>query len=105
VLVGAIEIGAAVLGDFERCGRNGGDELAAVVVDAEKIERGAAEFHVAGFDAHEVERIVTRKSFRIFAVESWMNKPNVAERVGAIGVALGGGLAVGHAEGRANLKF
>src|SRR5207253_7654132 len=86
VLVGAIEIGAAVLSDFERggfvfvsdahqeiveavrpdfpceigeravmgveivhaggvfagTGRNGGDELAAIVVDAEKIEWGAA---------------------------------------------------------------
>ena len=55
-------------GVFAGTGRNGGDELAAIVVDAEKIEWGAAKFHVAGFDAHEVERIITGESLRIFAM-------------------------------------
>ena len=75
-----------------------------------KSSGGAAEFHVAGFDAHKIERIVARESLRIFAVESGVDEPDVAERVGAIGglaigIACGGGLAIGHAEGGADLKL
>ena len=104
--IGIIDAGSV----FAHAGRNGGDKLAAVVVDAEKIERGAAELHVAGLDGHEIERIVARKGFGVFAVKSGVDEPDVAERVGAIGgqaigVACGGGLAIGHAEGGADLEL
>ncbi len=97
-------------GGFARARRNRGDKLAAVVVDAQKIEWSAAEFHVAGFDAHEVERIIAREGFGIFAVKSRVDEPDVAERVGtvgspSIGFARRSWFAVGHAEGGAHLEF
>jgi len=95
---------------FARAWRNGGDKLAAVIVDAQKIERSAADLHVAGLDAHEVERIFAGEGFGIFAVESGVDEPDVAKSVRAIGslaigISRGGGLAVGHAESGANLKL
>src|SRR5260370_20602763 len=95
-------------GVFARAGRNGGDKLPTIIVDTEKIERSAAELQVAGLDAHELERIVAGECFGIFAAKGGMDEPNVAESMGAvgglaIGVALGGGLAVGHVESGADL--
>jgi len=59
--------------------------LAAVIVDAEKIEGSAAELHVAGLDAHELERIFAGEGFGIFAAESGVDEPDVADGVGAVG--------------------
>jgi len=94
-LVGVVVVDASAVAGFRICV----DQLAAIVVDAEKIERGFAKFHVAGFDAHHFERSFTEEGFGVFALERGMNEPDIAEGVGAVGslfvgVAGSGGLAI-----------
>src|SRR5262249_46747695 len=83
---------------------------AAIVIDAEKIELGFAELHVARLDPHHVEGSFLHKGFRIRAFERWFDEPDIAKCVSAVrgGFVFGAGsgwFAIGHAECGTDLQF
>src|ERR1051325_9836664 len=91
-------------------GRDGRNKLAAVVINAEEVERRAAQLDVARLHSHQLDRIGTNKGSGIFSLHRRLNEPHVPERMRAVGglavlFRIGGGLAVRHAEGRAHLKL
>ena len=95
-------------GGFAFARRNRRNQLAAIVIDPEKIERRAALLQISGLHSHHLQWIRSGKGRGVIAPQGRLNEPHIAERVRAVrslAVLLQSRrrLAVRHTERRADL--